>query len=146
MFWNLIKSNRNQIVFTIFRLIWNSKRTINRCMVNTIWFRFHLIRLRKDFSVCADKKKKNPFWARNARSVFRADFRFLVIFFSRVLFIFLLLTFYCFLLFMFFSVCRFLFFSCFINLFSFFLIIFFSCFINLFTFFLIVLFFKIIFC
>jgi len=24
---NLIKSNRNQIVFTIFRLIWNSKRT-----------------------------------------------------------------------------------------------------------------------
>ena len=46
----LIKSNRNQIVFTIFRLIWNSKRTrpfvfqINRNMVNTIGFLFDLIR------------------------------------------------------------------------------------------------------
>ena len=42
-FRNLIKSNRNQIVFTIFRLIWNSKRTVsvfgfkfNRKLVNTI--------------------------------------------------------------------------------------------------------------
>ena len=57
-FRNLIKSNRNQIVFTIFRLIWNTKRTcpfvlqFNRKMVNTIWFRFDLIRFRKDFSVC----------------------------------------------------------------------------------------------
>ena len=28
-FRNLIKLNRNQIVFTIFRLIWNSKRTVS---------------------------------------------------------------------------------------------------------------------
>ena len=51
-FQNLIKSNRNQTVFTIFRLIWNSKTNtiglllqINLCMVNTVWFRF-------DFCVC----------------------------------------------------------------------------------------------
>jgi len=55
-FRNLIKSYLNQIVFTMYRLIWNSKRTsfwfkINRCMVNTIWYRFDLIRFRKDFSV-----------------------------------------------------------------------------------------------
>jgi len=49
--YHLIKSNRNQIVFTMHRLIWNNKRTlysllfqINRCMVNTIWFRFDLLR------------------------------------------------------------------------------------------------------
>ena len=48
-FRNLIKSYLNQIVITIFRLIWNqTKRTsvwiqINRKMVNTIWFRFDLI-------------------------------------------------------------------------------------------------------
>ena len=41
------------------RLIWNSKRThvrllfqINRWMVNTIWFRFDLIRFRKNISLC----------------------------------------------------------------------------------------------
>ena len=54
-FWNFIKSNRNQIVFTIFRLNWNSKRSvrfkINQKMVNTIWFRFDLIKFRNDFSV-----------------------------------------------------------------------------------------------
>ena len=49
-FRNHIKSNRNQIVFTMHRLIWNSKRTfvwiqINRKMVNTIWFRIDLIGL-----------------------------------------------------------------------------------------------------
>ena len=33
-FRNLIKSNRNQIVFTIFRLIWNSKRTLSACVPN----------------------------------------------------------------------------------------------------------------
>ena len=60
IFRSLIESNWNQIICTIFRLIWNSKRTqcvlffqINRKMVNTIWYRFHLIRFRKDFSVCA---------------------------------------------------------------------------------------------
>ena len=43
-------SNRNQIGFVIFRLIWNQTDAsvwfqINRCMVNTIRFRFYLIRL-----------------------------------------------------------------------------------------------------
>ena len=56
-FWNLINSNRNQIVFTIFRLIWNIKRALSvwqfkRKMVNTIWFRFELMRFQKVFSVC----------------------------------------------------------------------------------------------
>ena len=57
-FRNLIKSNRNQIVFTIFRLIWNTKRTcpfvfqINWKMVNTIWFRFYWTRFRKHFHQC----------------------------------------------------------------------------------------------
>ena len=53
---NFIKSNRGQIAFTIFRLIWNQTDVsvwfqINRKMVNTIWFRFDLIRFGKDFSV-----------------------------------------------------------------------------------------------
>ena len=45
-------------MYTIFRLIWNSKRTlsvwfqINRCMVNTIWLRFGLIIFGKYFSAC----------------------------------------------------------------------------------------------
>ena len=48
----LIKSNRNQIVFTIYNLF-GTKQTsvwlqINRKMVNTILFRFDLIRIRKD--------------------------------------------------------------------------------------------------
>ena len=56
-FWNLINSIRNQIVFTIFRLIWIQTDVsvwiqINRWMVNTIWFRVDSIRFRKDFSVC----------------------------------------------------------------------------------------------
>ena len=55
-FQNLIKSNRNQIVFTLFRLIWNQTDvhliSINRKMVNTIWFRVDLIRFLKNFSVC----------------------------------------------------------------------------------------------
>ena len=36
---NIIKSNRNQIVFTMHRLIWNGKKnskTVNRKLVNTI--------------------------------------------------------------------------------------------------------------
>ena len=33
---NLIKSNRNQIVFTIFRLIWNRKRTLSVCCSKSI--------------------------------------------------------------------------------------------------------------
>ena len=46
---NIIKSVRNQILFTMHRLIWKSKWTsvwfqINRCIVNTIWFGFDLIR------------------------------------------------------------------------------------------------------
>ena len=41
---NLIESNRNQIVFTIFH--------INRKRMNTTWFRVDSIRFRKDFSVC----------------------------------------------------------------------------------------------
>jgi len=44
-FRNLNKSNRNQIVITMYRLICNRK------MKNTIWFRFDLIRFRKVFSV-----------------------------------------------------------------------------------------------
>ena len=72
-FRNLVKSDRSQIVFTIFRLIcnskrtpiftifrliWNSKRTfpINRKMVNTIWFRFQLTRFQKVFSLCCTHK------------------------------------------------------------------------------------------
>ena len=53
-FVNIIESN--QIEFTMYRLIWNSKRKdvrllfrINRCMVNTIWFRFDLTQFGKDF-------------------------------------------------------------------------------------------------
>ena len=49
----LNKSNRIHIVFTIFQLIWNQTYVhlfqINRKMVNTIWFRFDLIRFRKHF-------------------------------------------------------------------------------------------------
>ena len=50
-FRNLIESNRNQILFTMHRLIWNQTDVrllfqINRCMVNKIWFRFDLIRFR----------------------------------------------------------------------------------------------------
>ena len=58
---NLIKLNRNKIIFTIYLLIWNQTDTvrllfqINRKMVNTIWFPFDLIRFRKDFSVCEIK-------------------------------------------------------------------------------------------
>ena len=52
-FRNLIKSTRNQIVFTIFQLIWNH---INRRMVNTIWFRVDLIRFRKYFSACRETR------------------------------------------------------------------------------------------
>ena len=55
---NCVKSNRNQIVFTMHRLIRNSKRTsfrllfhINRYMVNSIWF--DSIIFTKDFSVCS---------------------------------------------------------------------------------------------
>ena len=57
-FRNLIISNRNQSGFTIFRLIWNQTDTIRLLfwvygkMINTIWFRFDLIRSRNDFSVC----------------------------------------------------------------------------------------------
>ena len=55
LFRNLIKSNQNQIVFTILRLIWNQTDVhlvqINHKMVNTIWFQFDLIRFQKDFSV-----------------------------------------------------------------------------------------------
>ena len=53
-FWNPVNPNRNQIVFTIFRLIWNQmdvsldpKQLENG---RTIWFRVGLIRFWKDFS------------------------------------------------------------------------------------------------
>ena len=55
-FRNVIKSNRNQIVFTIFRLIWNQteewgfkygSKSIGK-MVNTIWFQFDLIYFEKN--------------------------------------------------------------------------------------------------
>ena len=46
-FWILVNSNQNQIVVTIFRLIWIQ---INRKMVTTIWFRFALTRILKVFS------------------------------------------------------------------------------------------------
>ena len=73
-FRNLIKSNRNKIVYTIFRLIWNQTDTvrllfqINRCMVNTIWFQVDLIRFRKNFSVCASH------WVRTFETQFRSIF------------------------------------------------------------------------
>ena len=46
-FRNLVKSNRNQIVFIIFQLIWNQTnvrlvQNQSSEMVNTIWFRFDL--------------------------------------------------------------------------------------------------------
>ena len=49
---NLIQSNRNQIVFTISRLIWNqiNIRLVPNQFENTILFRLY-IRFRKDFSV-----------------------------------------------------------------------------------------------
>ena len=39
-FQNLIKSNRNQIVYTIFGLIWNRKRTVSVCCSKSIekWY------------------------------------------------------------------------------------------------------------
>ena len=58
---NLIKSNRNQIVFTIF-LDWfgtaNGQFPFavpnqSRKIVNTIWFRVDLMRIRKGFPVCS---------------------------------------------------------------------------------------------
>ena len=48
-FFNLVKSTRNQIVFTIFRMIWIQ---INWNMVKIIYFQIDLIRFRKYFSVC----------------------------------------------------------------------------------------------
>ena len=62
-FRNLTISNRNQIAFTIHRLIWNRKGTsvwfkISRKMLNTIWFQFDLIRIRTNFSECAGR----PVW------------------------------------------------------------------------------------
>ena len=60
---NCIKSNRNQIIFTMHRLIWNTNGhvrllfQINRRMVNTIWVRFDLIRFGKYFSVCTRMRK-----------------------------------------------------------------------------------------
>ena len=65
-FQNLIQSNRNQIVFTNFRWIWNQTDVrlvqINQNMVNTILFRVNLIRFQKDFSVCgrADDESSRP--------------------------------------------------------------------------------------
>ena len=61
-FRSLIKSKWNPFVFTIFPLIWHRKYVrllpyqlylpfFTRCMVNKIWFWFHLIRFRKYFSV-----------------------------------------------------------------------------------------------
>ena len=55
---NHIKSNRNQIVLTIFRFIWNRKRTVsawyqtNRIIVNTICCGFGLTRFGEGFCVC----------------------------------------------------------------------------------------------
>ena len=51
-----IKSNRNQIVFTIFWLIWNIKRILSVCCSksirsNAIWFRFDL----ENISLCAKR-------------------------------------------------------------------------------------------
>ena len=53
-FRNLIKSNRNQIVFTMHRLIWNNKWTsvliqINLKMVDTFWFGFEYNKISKIF-------------------------------------------------------------------------------------------------
>ena len=43
-FRNPIKSNRNQIIFTIFRLVWNNKRTLSICCSKQIgkwWIQFY---------------------------------------------------------------------------------------------------------
>ena len=48
-FWNLANSNKNQIVFIFFRLIWIQ---ITRKMVNTIWFWIELTRFKKKI-LCA---------------------------------------------------------------------------------------------
>ena len=57
IFSDLIKSNRNLIVVTIYQLIWNQTEVkflfkVNLKIVNTIWFLFDLIRFGKYFSVC----------------------------------------------------------------------------------------------
>ena len=62
-FWNIIKSNSNQIVFTIFRLIWIQADSvwfqINRKLVNTIWFRFDSTKFReKLFGACLQIKTR----------------------------------------------------------------------------------------
>ena len=64
-FRNIIQSNRYQIVFSIFRLIWNQRDAyvwfqINRRMVNTVCFQVDLIRFRKDFSVYGAYKNCFP--------------------------------------------------------------------------------------
>ena len=59
-FLNLIKLTRNQIVFIIFRFIWNQTddhlNPNQSQMVNTIWFRVDLIRFRKDLCVWRSKE------------------------------------------------------------------------------------------
>ena len=62
-FRNLIKLKQNQIVFIIFRLIWNVWFQINRKMINTIWFRNDLIRFRKHMSSDRDQVFRTYPWS-----------------------------------------------------------------------------------
>ena len=65
---NRIKSNRNQILFTIFRLIPNGRS------FGSIWFRFDLIRFGKDFSACARKLLANIVFLNQIKFVFYLHF------------------------------------------------------------------------
>ena len=55
-----LKSTRNKILFTNFRLIWiqtaSVRFQINRKMVNTIWCRVHLIWFQEDFLAWRDAR------------------------------------------------------------------------------------------
>ena len=57
-FRNRIKSSRNQIVFTIFQLIWNQtevRLVRNHSENDTIWLLIDLIRFQKYFSACRNQ-------------------------------------------------------------------------------------------
>ena len=78
-FSNLSKSNPNQIVFTMHRLIWNSKQTLSVCcsksmrnMVNTIWFGFNCCDLGKISPCSAPIYLSTSFFIYRTRSLERS--------------------------------------------------------------------------
>ena len=75
-FRNLIKWNRNQIVFNIFRLIWNQTDSvrlvfqINRKMVNIIWFRFWFSKIWKRYQCAWSQVYSKRFDTRSILTLF----------------------------------------------------------------------------